>query len=146
MRGVVPQGPFRIVISALDSGWPGLTSFMFPHAADVYDMTLLYSVASSCNVSGLTGGACPPAPWQGADAHCMMAPPPLNAVFTVSKVAGGVVVPPLGTHAADPVPPVPPVPVGLMPSSMWPAQPTSDDRSTADVMPIIELRNFIRST
>src|SRR5262245_8921833 len=80
----------------------------------------------------------PPSGWQGAEEHDSMAPPPFNAFLTVSKVAGGVVVPPFGTHAL-----VPPAPDSA-PSSRLPAQPASgDNRTITAATATFERRNFI---
>ena len=38
MRGVMPQGPLRILGSALFAGSQGVTSFTFPQAVETYDV------------------------------------------------------------------------------------------------------------
>src|SRR5262245_56114232 len=82
----------------------------------------------------------PPRPWQGAEAHDVTEPPPMNDARPVGKVAGGVVVPFCGVNGVPP--PVPPVPVM---SSRWPGQPARGDSKTSAAVAAkkLELRNFM---
>src|SRR6185436_17592873 len=79
------------------------------------------------------GGAKPLTSWQGAETHVSIAPvgpPPFTISLTVAMVAGGVVLPPAGTHAG----------VWVPGSSRPPAQPRA---RTTNESPARKHRNLI---